>query len=195
MTDPAVFLLMFGVFPVWVAVGFADWICHRRTFIAQTSGLKENLLHVLMCIQIGVGMTAVALFEINAAVLLLVFVVFVVHELTVYWDLDYSTMLRDVGPFEQMVHSFLELLPLVSLALLAVIAWPQAQALVGLGSEPAQWTLRLKPEPLPPEYLLAASVALVLFNAVPLLMETASCLAVRRTRRASAPPDKVEPRM
>ena len=43
--------------------------------------------------------------------LALVLGVFVVHELTVYMDLDYSSLLRDVGPFEQMVHSFLELLP------------------------------------------------------------------------------------
>ena len=47
---------------------------------------------------------------------MLVLVVFVVPSLTVYWDLSrYSTLLRDVGPFEQMVHSFPEMLPLLAL--------------------------------------------------------------------------------
>ena len=122
MQEPASLFLAYVAFPLWVAAGFADWICHLRTGIAQTSGLKENLLHLLMFAEIGVGIAAVVLLEINAAVLMLVLVVFVVHELTVYWDLSYSTLLRDVGPFEQMVHSFLEMLPLLALALLMVVA-------------------------------------------------------------------------
>src|SRR5215208_6390022 len=132
MQESARFILMYLVFPLWVAAGFADFACHRRTRIAWTSGLKENLLHIAMFAQMALGIAAVALLEVNAAVLLLVLVVFLVHELTVYWDLDYSTPLRKVGPFEQMVHSFQEILPLTSVALLAVIAWPQALALAGL---------------------------------------------------------------
>lgn len=175
MQFPAQFILMYLVFPLWVAAGLADWVCHRRTGIAQTSGLNENLLHLLMFAQIGLAMLAVALLEINAAVLLLVAGVFLLHQLTVYWDLNYSTMLRDVGPFEQMVHSFLELLPLLSLALLAVMEWPQAQALVWQGDAMADWTLRSKDQPWPQAYLLAGLVGVVVFNALPLLQETWSC--------------------
>ncbi len=175
MQFPAQFILMYLVFPLWVAAGLADWVCHRRTGIAQTSGLKENLLHLLMFAQIGLAMLAVALLEINAAVLLLVAGVFLLHQLTVYWDLNYSTMLRDVGPFEQMVHSFLELLPLLSLALLAVMEWPQAQALVWQGDAMADWTLRLKDQPWPQAYLQAGLAGVVVFNALPLLQETWAC--------------------
>jgi len=165
MQDTAVILLMYAVYPLWVAAGFADWACHRATGIATTSGLKENLLHWLMYAEIGVGMAAVAFFEIDAAVLAIVLAVFIVHELTVYWDLDYSTMRRDVGPFEQMVHSFLELLPLASLLLLAAIAWPQALAVLHLGEGVADWSLRVKDQPWPLVYMacaLAASVASML---------------------------------
>ena len=144
MQDAAVFLLMYVVFPLWVLAGFADWACHARTGIAVTSGLKENLLHWLMYAEIGVGLAAVAFLEIDAAVLAIVLAVFVVHEATVYWDLDYSTIRRDVGPLEQMVHSFLELLPRVSRLLLAAIAWPQALALVQMGDVAADWSLRVK---------------------------------------------------
>jgi hypothetical protein len=195
MHDAAVFLLMYVVFPLWVVAGFADWTCHVRTGIAVTSGLKENALHWLMYAEIGVGLAAVAFFEINAAVLAIVLGVFVVHEATVYWDLNYSTMRRDVGPFEQMVHSFLELLPLMSLALLALIAWPQAQALVRWDSVAPDWALRPKDEPWPVLYIAAAFAASVLFNALPLMQETMSCLAARRARVRAQPPARVEPRL
>jgi hypothetical protein len=176
MQDAAIFMLMYIVYPLWVAAGLADWATHRRTGIAVTSGLKESLLHWLMYFEIGAGMLAVAFLQIDAAVLAIVLVVFAVHEATVYWDLDYSTMKRDVGPFEQMVHSFLELLPLVSLALLAVIA------------DRGDWSLRIKDEPWPLDYVVAAAAASLLFNGLPLLQETVSCARVRlRTRRNPAP--------
>jgi hypothetical protein len=204
MQDAAVILLMYVVYPVWVAAGFADWACHRATGIAVTSGLKENLLHWLMYAEIGVGMAAVAFFEIDAAVLAIVLAVFVVHQLTVYWDLDYSTLRRDVGPFEQMVHSFLELLPLASLLLLAVIAWPQVLAAAHVGVGVSDWSLRPKDEPWPQRYIAIALGASVLFNGLPLLLETVSCLrggkkraGNQRARKAAAadPPPRVEPKL
>lgn len=185
MQEPVRLLLMYLVFPLWVAAGFADWACHRRTQIARTSGLGENLLHLGMFGQMGLGIAFVALLEINAAVLLLVAALFVLHELTVYWDLRYSVPRREVGPFEQMVHSFMEILPLASLALLTVFAWPQALALAGLGPEPADWSLRWKRQPLPPAALAAGALMALVFNAVPLLQETWSC--VRERGRAEVP--------
>jgi hypothetical protein len=194
MQDATIFLLMYVVFPLWVAAGFADWTCHLRTGIAVTSGLKENLLHWLMYAEIGVGMLAVAFFEIDAAVLAIVLAVFVLHEATVYWDLDYSTIRRDVGPFEQMVHSFLELLPLASLALLAVIAWPQALALVQVGDVAPDWSLRIKDEPWPVPYVMGALAASVLFNALPLAQETLSCLRGRKGATGAYVPH-IEPKL
>lgn len=175
----AAFILMYIVFPLWVAAGLADWACHRRTGIAITSGLRENLMHWLLYAEIGVGMLAVALFETNAAVLAIVAVVFLVHEATVYWDLAYSSIRRDVDPTEQMVHSFLELLPLVSLALLAVIA------------DRSDWSLRVRANPWPLEYLAAGAIATLLFNVLPLAQETLSCLKARKLPRAR---QRVEPR-
>jgi hypothetical protein len=195
MQDAASFVLMYLVFPVWVAAGFADWWCHRRTAIAITSGIGENLLHWLMYAEIGVGMLAVLLFDIDAAVLAIVFGVFVVHELTVYWDLAFSTVRRDVGPFEQMVHSFLELLPLFSLGLLAMLAWPQAQAIVHVGDDVADWSLRAKQQPLPELYVLGALAASAVFNALPLLQETLSCLFAQRRPVRNAAPARGEARM
>jgi len=181
MQDAAAFILMYIVFPLWVAAGLADWYCHRRTGIAITSGLAENLLHWLMYAQVGVGMLVVALFETNAAVLAIVFGVFLLHQATVYGELAYSSIRRDVDPLEQMVHSFLELLPLVSLALLAVIA------------DRSDWTLRVRAQPWPVEYLAACAAATVLFNALPLLHETAACLRARKLPQPARRRARVEP--
>jgi len=172
MQGAAAFILMYIVFPLWVAAGLVDWHCHRRTGISITSGLRENLLHWLLYAEIGAGMLAVALFETNAAVLAIVFGVFLVHEATVYWDLAYSSIRRDVDPLEQMVHSFLELLPLVSLALLAIIA------------DRSDWSLRLRSEPWPLEYLAAAAGASLLFNVLPLAQESIACLRARKLPRS-----------
>jgi hypothetical protein len=183
MQEPAAFMLMYVVYPLWVAAGLLDWACHRRTGIAITSGGKENALHWLMYAEIGLGMLAVAFFEVNAALLAVVFAVFVVHEATVYWDLDYSTLKRDVGPFEQMVHSFLELLPLVSLALLALLA------------DRAEWSLRARGEGWLTRYVLMAAGASVLFNLLPLLQETWSCAAANRRRETEPAGVRIEPKL
>ena len=184
MQEPARLMLMYLVFPVWVAAGFADWACHRRTAIAQTSGLKENLLHLLLFAEMGIAIAAAALLQINAAVLLLALVLLLAHELTVYADLHYSVPRREVGPFEQMVHSFMEILPLASLLLLATLAWPQALALLGLGAEPADWSLRWKERPLPPAVLAGGLLASLVFNAAPLAQETWACLRAKGREQA-----------
>lgn len=172
MAEAARSLLMYWVFPLWVAAGLLDWMCHRRTTIERTSGPKENLLHPLMTAEVGLAMLAVALLEINAAVLLIVLIVFAVHELTVYWGLHYATPSRRVFPFEQMMHSFLDILPLLSLALLAAAQWDQARALFGLGPATADFSLRARAEPSPPAFLAGGLLAALLLNAVRLLEET-----------------------
>jgi hypothetical protein len=188
MADAAPAILMFVVFPLWVLAGLLDWACHRRTHIERTSGLKENLLHLLMMAEVGLAMLAVALLKVNAAVLLLVLVVFLVHELTVYWDLHYTTPLRPVRPFEQMVHSFLELLPLLSLALLAAGQWDQARALFGGGPAAPDFSLRPKSEPLPPAFFAGGFAAAVLLNGLPLLEETWRCWKERASARIPPSP-------
>ena len=178
MQSAAQLFIMYGVVPASILAGLLDWACHRRTGIAKTSGLPENLLHLLMFAQVGLGMLATALLEINGAVVLAWLAVFVAHEATVYVDLRYTVSQREVGPFEQVVHSFLEMVPVLALALSAVIAWPLDD-----------FAPRVKREPWPMAYLLGASAAIVLFNVIPLLHETWSCArGVRRRIRPTPGP-------
>jgi hypothetical protein len=174
MVSAAEWVLMGAVIPLWVVAGLADWWCHRRTAIARTSGLPENVYHWILLGEAGVALVAVALLEINAAVLLLVFAAFLAHELTTFIELRYTVQHREVRPLEQMIHSFMELLPLVILALLAVMQWDQVLALFGDGVP--DFSLRPKEQPWPPDYLLAALLAVVVFNLVPMAEESLRCL-------------------
>ncbi|OXH90127.1 diguanylate cyclase, partial [Burkholderia multivorans] len=64
------------------------------------------------------------LFEIDLTVLALMAAGFVLHEFTALADVRYAVSRRDVSPFEQHVHSFLEMMPLVALSLIAWIVLP-----------------------------------------------------------------------
>jgi len=179
--EAAELLLMVAVIPLWIAAGLADWWCHRRTAIEYTSGLPENAFHWLLLAEGGVALLAVALFESNGAVLLLVFAAFLAHEVTTFVELRYTVPLRAVTPGEQMVHSFVELLPLVLLALLAVMRWDQVLAFFD-GGEP-DLALRLKQPSWPPAYLGAVALAVLLLNALPLAEESIRCARAARARR------------
>ena len=48
LSDPVVLILLYFILPVWLAAGFADWLCHRAAHIETTSGAKESMLHLLM---------------------------------------------------------------------------------------------------------------------------------------------------
>jgi len=185
-------LLMYVVLPLWMITGLADWACHRRTRIETTGGLRECAFHWVMFLQMGTSTLAVLFLEINAAVLLLGAALFLAHELTVWLELRFVVSRRNVQPVEQMVHSFMEILPLAGLFLLAVL-YVERTGLVSAGDGTA-WTLRLKEAPLPPAYLIAVLTGATLLNVLPMTEESWRCLRAQRAGRRQehgrpAPPD------
>ena len=113
------------VLPLWLVAGFADYLCHRASHIATTSGPKESLIHLLMLTEIAIAITAAMAFEINAAVILLMFAIWAAHEATALWDVTFAHQKREVTPVEQWVHSYLGVLPLLSFVLVVVLHWSQ----------------------------------------------------------------------
>jgi hypothetical protein len=184
MEDAARWLLMAVVIPLWVLAGLADWWCHRRTDIAHTSGWIENVFHWVLLAEAGIGLLAVALLEIDAAVLMLVFASFLAHEITTFIELRYTVPLREVRPGEQMVHSFMEILPLLLLALAAVIGWDQVLAL--FDEDVPDFALLPKAQPWPASYLAGVGIAVLLLNVLPMAEEGWRCVrAAAAARRAS----------
>jgi len=163
--------LLYFILPVWLVAGMADWACHRASHIETTTGAKESVLHLLMLAEMGVPVLAALLLEINALILAGMVVAFLLHEATALWDVSYATSRRKVSPFEQHVHSFLEMLPLMGLSFLGCLHWPQAMAIVGLGPEQADWGIRLKAQPLPAGYLVTMLTLITLFEVLPFLEE------------------------
>jgi hypothetical protein len=163
--------------PVWILAGLADYACHRAARIEDNSGTAESLLHLLQFGLVGVPVVLALFLEITAGFFLLAAGFLLAHHLTAYIDVRYADSTRKVKPLEQMVHSFLELVPLTALLLLAVLYWPQ---LLALGSDQADYGFRLKQLPLPPAYVASLLAATFLFNAIPYLEELARTLR-RRT--------------
>ena len=62
--------------PLWLAAGFADYLCHRGSDIEHTSGFKELLLHLLQFAEMAVPIMAVMFLEVNALIILLMSVSF-----------------------------------------------------------------------------------------------------------------------
>jgi hypothetical protein len=78
---------------------------------------------------------------------------------------------REVTPIEQSVHSYLGVLPLLSLVLVAVLHWTQLLALFGLGSEAPRFEIVWKEPPLPWSYVLPVIAATILFEVLPYFEE------------------------
>jgi hypothetical protein len=165
--DPTLLVLMYFVVPVWLMAGFADWLCHRATNIETTSGAKESVLHLLLFAEVAGPFLAALLLDINALVLAFMIVMFFVHEATTLWDLRYAVNLREITPIEQHVHSYLEMMPLMGVLLVAARHWPQFLALFGFGDEAPRFDIALKAPPLPLAYIISALVAALLFAVLP----------------------------
>ncbi len=171
VADPSLALLLYFIMPLWLAAGVADWLCHRASRIERTTGAKETLMHLLMFAELGLPLAAAIFLQVNAAIFALMIAAFFVHEATVLWDLRYAVTAREVTPLEQQVHSFMEMIPLMAILLLAVRHWDQFLALFGIGDAAPDWSLRLKPDPLPAGYVAILFCALVLFELLPYLEE------------------------
>lgn len=171
-------LLMYGLLPLWLLAGCADWLCHRMQRIEFSAGEGESLLHLLMLAELGAGIALALLLEITAGVLALLLLACIAHELTTWTDLGYAAARRRIPPIEQWVHALQLALPWAALAALAVIHHRALRPLWQAGD--ADWALRPKQPPLPMPYLLAVGAGALVLVVGPFAQEWWRC------RRAGA---------
>jgi hypothetical protein len=162
--------IQYFVVPLWLTAGIADWWCHRQARIERTTGLKETIIHLGMLAEAAIPVVVGLFFEINPLVLGGMIAAFFVHEATAMWDVRYAVTARVVTPLEQHVHSFLEMVPLMAIALISVLHASQLRALVG-GQTSAFQPFRKKEQPLEAGYPLAALGTMFLFEVLPYLEE------------------------
>lgn len=171
-------LLMYAVLPLWLAAGFADYLCHRATHIETTSGWKESVLHLLQFGEMAIPVLAALFLEITSGVILIMIVFLVLHQATAMWDVRYASTRREVSPAEQHVHSLLEMLPFTGLLLVIALRWPAFTALFGYGAP--DFSLTLKQQPVSTGYVAIMLGLTALFEVLPYLEELARGLRYRR---------------
>lgn len=120
--------LAWALYPAWLLAGAADYIAHRRSDIAHTSGTAESWLHVAQLICIAAAFVPAVLFEITAGIWIWMLAAVLLHSALAYVDVNYTDGRRYISPFEEHVHGFLDVIPLVAVGLLGVINWPQISA-------------------------------------------------------------------
>lgn len=149
-------LVGWGLLPLWLAAGFADWLCHRATRIESTSGATESRLHVLLFALVGLPVMLLLTFEVTALTFTLMLLSLLGHQAVALWDTSYSQPRRFISPIEQQVHAFLELVPLFALTIVAVLEWEALRA--------PEWRLTPQVEPVEhaPLVWLALAAGLVL---------------------------------
>jgi hypothetical protein len=104
----------------------------------------------------------------------------VAHTATSWSDLRYADRLRRITPMEQYVHSFLNVLPWIALALVLLLHWPEVAALVDPTVDP-DWTLRPRRPALDGAIVAAVLLGSGVLAVLPGLLELAATLRARRT--------------
>jgi hypothetical protein len=113
----------------------------------------------------------------------------VAHTATSWRDVKFAVQLRHISPGEQYVHSFLNVLPWVALALVAILHWPVVVAMF----DPAiasDWKPHWRQPPFDGGIVFAVLASSLLFGALPGVLEFMHALAVARRGQASSSSDR-----
>lgn len=128
-------------YPLWLAAGAVDYLLHRRSRIEATSGHTESWFHLLQFASLAVPVLLVAGFEFTPLVFAAVVACVLAHTLLAHADVSYTEGRRHISPLEQLVHGFMDVLPLAAAGILGAMHWSELQ------SRP--WTLAFRDPPLP----------------------------------------------
>jgi hypothetical protein len=134
------FFLAGVLYPIWLIAGAADYLCHRRTDIARTSGTTESWFHVAQFASLAVLMVCAVLLEVTSIVILMMGIAAFAHTLLSYADVSFTVRRRYISPLEQHVHGLLSVVPMIAVGLIVLLHWDAWQV-----SEEA--ALRLKDQP------------------------------------------------
>ena len=164
--------LLFFLLPAWNIIGAVDWWCHRRAGI-ERFGPYEPVLHLLLLSLGGFPLLLGLFLDINALVLLLMILCFLVHEIVGSIDIAWASHSRGIGPFEQRVHDFLTAIPFTALTLVALVHWHDLVFLVQHPVAALSQPLQLRAPPLSPGAVAVILALVVVCNIVPYLEEFA----------------------
>ncbi|RNF83306.1 hypothetical protein [Montanilutibacter psychrotolerans] len=167
-------LLAYVVYLVWLAAGGLDFVCHRRTRLAYTSGVHESSLHLVQLALIGAGVLLWLTVAITLPVLCVLSSIVIAHAVVGYLDTRQAYARRDIRPIEQHLHSVLDIAPI------AALCW----AASGMQADSMSWSaIELRTPPASPNLWLGVLVPAVVLCGVPALLEFKQARAVALANR------------
>jgi hypothetical protein len=161
----------------WLLAGLADFICHRRTDIANTSGVLESSLHLIQICIIGTALVLWLAFVPSLGLVLSIGILVVLHAVAGYTDTRVAYRVREIRPFEQHLHSVLDVAPWIGFVAL-VVSFDQQ---VGTGAH----NFELRRPMLPVAVWIAILIPGMVFILTPAALELLQAIgAGRRKARA-----------
>lgn len=190
--------MLYVLLPLWLVPGVVDWASHKKTKIEATSGTTESVLHALMMTEIGIPITLGLFCEINSTTLRLMFLSALVHELTAFCDVVYTSPRRKITAIENMTHSFLEVLPFTAVSFVACLHWDQVAAMFGDKAK-ERTGLRLKLLPASGLYRAKILSAVAVCVVLPFAEELYRCVRYQlkngRKAKSATSSRAIEPKM
>lgn len=172
--SPLAWILAWLGLLAWLLAGTLDFACHRRTDLPHTSGLPESTLHLLQLGLVGAAIMLGMLFELTTSVVAAMALLVLLHAVVGYLDTHQAYGRRAILPFEQHVHSVLDMAPWIGLGLVVASTWPAAIA--------GEWRLALRQPALPAWTWMMVLVPATLLAWLPALLEWRAAWRVRRSR-------------
>ena len=158
---------------LWIAAGFLDWICHRHSHIETTAGIKESLFHLVQLLLVGIGFAVSIFFPLSLLVIFSLCMLWSAHQFVTLLELTFVAGKRVISPLEQMTHSFMEVLPLTGIILLAALLADPAFPPGTRKSFAQSWDQA-------PNFSIFASAGILLFIIIPFSEEFVRCLSAHR---------------
>jgi hypothetical protein len=156
----------------WLVCGLCDFIAHWRTDLAHTSGVAESAAHLVQLALLGVAVVLGLGFEAGQGSIALLLAIVFAHAVVGYVDTRIAFAApRVVSPFEQHIHSVLDMAPWVALAWLTASTWPAAAD--------AGWPLRMRQPTPPPAWWIAVLAPAIVLCVAPALFEFRAAWRVR----------------
>lgn len=162
--------IQYFILPMWLVLGLLDYYCHKKGEIENSSGTKESVIHLLMILIMAIPITLGLVCYINALVLIIMILSFLIHEALLLWDVRYAYSHREITPMEQQIHSYLQVIPFMILSMVICLNWNDFLHIFDF-SQTSNYVLKFKNSSLPIEYLLALSIGATAFVVIPYVEE------------------------
>lgn len=129
------------LYPLWLIGGAVDYVCHRRSDIQHTSGIRESWLHVAQFATMAMFFASAVLLQVTLPVIIMLVALVLTHTVLSFIDVSYTLGRRYISTAEQHAHGLLNVVPLIAVGLLAILNWetalaPSTDAVVRLKDEP-----------------------------------------------------------